>query len=282
MKIKKTITKCGNVLFMKKSIYRGKGSKKSRRPRSERTSEQQREVNRRLAKKKLMECLQNNFGGGSLSITLTYDKNPPETPQAAAKEIELFKRRLRYAYKKYGSELKYIEATERKNKRPHTHMIINGIDELPPQAIQEIWGNGFVRATPLEQDGYYKDLAEYLIKETEKTFSTPERIYGKRYTTSRNLIIPETIEEITEGDENDLLDIPLCETFDNEEYALIKESEYIGVNPYTGLPYVEYAVKHLPPRKKEIITRRQNTQNPNQLRFYEIYRHQDKNRSRRQ
>lgn len=183
---------------------------------------------------------------------MTYDKNPPETPQAAAKEIELFKRRLRYAYKKYGSELKYIEATEMENKRPHTHMIVNGVDGLPVQAIQKIWGNGFVRATPLEQDGYYKNLAEYLVKETDKTFSTPERIHGKIYTTSRNLTIPETIEEITEGNEDDLLDIPLCETFDNENYALIQGSEYIGVNPYTGQPYVEYAMKQLPPRKKKL------------------------------
>ena len=165
---------------------------------------------------------------------------------------------MRYHYKKYEQELKYIQTTERENKRLHHHIIINGIDELPIQIIQDsIWKNGFARATPLESDGFYRDLANYLIKETEKTFNTVERVFGKRYTSSRNLRLPEPVEEITDGDENDLLEIPLNDTFDGDNYILIKESEYTGINPYTGQPYVEYAmIRASPPRKKSPRRRR--------------------------
>lgn len=258
MKIKKTVNKCDNVLLITKGMYLEERKNKYRAERINRTSEKQQEINRKQAEKKLTMLIQNNFGDNGYHIVLTYS-DEPETHEAAKKEVSKFLRRLRYAYTKYSVELQYIQVTEYERKRLHHHFIINGIDELSAADIQnKIWKNGRVYSYPLEKDGYYKELAAYLIKETSKTFNTTERIFGKRYTSSRNLKLPEPIEEIIQGDENDLLEIPLTDTFDGDKYELIKGSEYIGVNDYTGLPSVEYAMKRItPPKNKQ--TRRRKT-----------------------
>ena len=43
----------------------------------------------------------------------------------------------------------------------------------------------------LDESGEYEALAEYLIKETEKTFRDPDSTRKQRYTCSRNLLNPE-------------------------------------------------------------------------------------------
>lgn len=244
MKIKKIFKKCGKIIFMDKMPFRMRGKKQPRAPRSVQTTEVQKEINRRVAARKLLELLQNNFSNG-IHLVLTY-KEEPASKAEAKRELDNFLRRLRYAYQKQGKELKYVLTTEYLKKRIHHHLVIDSIPEISVTRIQnEIWKNGLVRNTPFEEEGYYIKLAEYLIKETSKTFDSLDRICGKRFTHSRNLILPEPVEEISEGDENDLLDIPLADTIDGVEYELIKGSEYIGKNPFTGLPYVTYAMREI-------------------------------------
>lgn len=243
MKIKKVIHKCNDIIFVSKCIYMGKRKNKHRRRRFKSTPEQQKERNRRLAERKLLVLLHNNFDCNGLHLVLSYD-NEPVNITKAKNEIENFIRRLRYTYKKFGTELKYIQVTEYRNKRLHHHMIINGIEEISPAKIQNnIWKNGFVRNTPLKKEECHNKLAAYLIKETSKTFNTNERVFGKRYTSSRNLQLPEPQEEIQQGTEKEVINIPLIDTFEGKEYELIKGSEYIGINDYTGLTYAEYAMK---------------------------------------
>ena len=261
MKIKNTVHKCNDVIFVSKSRYAENKKDRRRNPRKTVTTEKQREINRRMTEKKLLMLLQLYFGVCGLHLVLSY-KNEPESKERARKEIENFLRRLRYWYSKYGYELKYIQVTEYENKRLHHHLIINGIKEISVSDIQDkIWKNGFVRCTPFEKDGYYNELAAYLIKDTSKTFNTTERVFGKRYTSSRNLQLPEPTEEIKQGTESDITDIPLTYTFEGKEYELIKGSEYIGINDYTGLVYAEYAMREIkpPPGRK--------TQDRNQLRI---------------
>lgn len=259
MKIKKSTKRCNNVLFVTKSLY-NTNKPKNRRRRFQKTPEKQKELNRVLSERKLLELIQNNFSGGDLHIVLSYDKDfYPATNADARKEIELFFRRLRYYYKNAGELLKYIQVTEYKNKRLHHHIIINNIDAITVSVIQnKLWKRGFVRCTPLEENGYYKELADYLIKETSKTFNTTERIFGKRYTSSRNLQLPEETEEIIQGNEKYLTDIPNEDIFDGSIYEIIKGSEYIGINDYTGNIYVTYAMKQTPPpgTKKPLRRRR--------------------------
>lgn len=248
MKIRKIVHKCNNIILVAKSVYIEKRKNKFRRTRFNKTPDKQKEINRRLAEKKLLMLLQNNFSSGDLHLVLSYDEeNYPDSLITARKILENFMRRLRYSYKKAGAELKYIQVTEYENKRLHHHIIVNGLAEIPVSLIQDkIWKNGFVRCTPLEINGYYNELAAYLIKETSKTFSTNEQVFGKRYTSSRNLTLPEPIEEIQQGNESELLEIPLTDTFEDSNYALIKGSEYRGINDYTDLAYIEYAMKEIP------------------------------------
>lgn len=244
MSYRKTTQRGGNLKIVSKSKKRVEKKETKREKRLQKTSEAQRIRNEMLAEKRLLMLLHSNFGNSDYSLALTYDdEHCPDTLDEARNNVANFFRRLRRRYKKFGYELKYIQVTEYKNKRLHHHVILNGANDITVSDIQEIWGNGRIHSNPLEKDGYYKELADYYIKETSKTFNTTERIYGKRWTSSRNLEQPETIEEeIT--DDSDFYDIPLADG----EYILVKESVFIGIDEFTGLPIVIYAM--LKPSRK--------------------------------
>ena len=187
---------CGDIILIKKSISAQREKGKPRAERTKKTSEAQKAVNQQNASEKLFSLIQCNFSGGDLHIIPTYSNEKyPLSVEEVKRQQRNFIRRLGYVYKKYGYDLKYIQVTEYEKKRHHHHYIINKIPDIGIAEIQEIWGNGLVRCTPLEHNGYYKELSDYLIKETSRTFNTSERIYGKRWTASRNLQPPEVIIE---------------------------------------------------------------------------------------
>lgn len=149
------------------------------------TSDMVRKNNDRLAERNLTMLIDANFGEGDGHYTLTYAIAP--TQKQAAKDRDNFLRRLRYAMQKQGKELKYIAVTEYENKRPHHHIIINSNDM---DLIREKWGKGHVYCSMLDETGDYQELAEYLIKETRKTFREPGAVHKKRYSPSANLVKP--------------------------------------------------------------------------------------------
>ena len=83
---------------------------------------------------------------------------------------------MRDEYKKHGLELKYIQATEYLNKAIHHHIIINNVNdgkETSLQYVNRIWGSitkGHPKYVPLYDEGEYRKLADYFVKETDKTF----------------------------------------------------------------------------------------------------------------
>ena len=250
MRYKQTKYNCIGTLFYERSFKKiQSGNNKNRIKRNKPTTEQQKKINENNSVNMVTRILQMNFKGGDLHIILTYkNENYPDTVQAIRKNKELFIRRLAYAYKKHGYELRYIQATEYKKKRVHHHMIINAIPEISAADIQnKIWKKGFVKSTPLEDNGYYEPLAQYLVKETSMTFNTNERVYAQRYTTSRNIKRPEKEITYIEGNESDFYTVPQIEG----NYALIKESFYQGINEYTGTIYIKYAMKLIPERKNK-------------------------------
>lgn len=263
MKIKKNTHKCKNTLYVQKCIFGRCANNKIRRPHYKRTGEQQRKNNQRRAERRAAMLIEYNFNDGDMFLTLTFDdKHLPENTDAAKHSANLFLRRLKYRYDKQKEELKYIQAVEYKNKRIHFHILVNRINGITDADIQKIWKNGLVKNTSIRYNSDYEDytkLAAYIIKETSKTFNSEGRVFGKRWTASRNLKLPDPVEEIKDGDENDLLDTPLTDTFLGREYELIKGSEYIGVNAYTGLPYVEYAMREIkPPRGSKSRQKQKN------------------------
>ena len=183
------------MAYMKKTVVAGKTMEvekyllypKPRRLRSEKsspTSEQMAKVNERNAGKKLRRLINANFGEGDLHLVLTYRGEAP-TPEEAKEHLRRFCRRMRKLYADAGQEMKYVLVTEYQKTRIHHHMIVNKADV---SEIRKLWEHGFLRLSVLDDTGDYHQLADYLIKETRKTFrDSPTK---KRWTASRNLIRP--------------------------------------------------------------------------------------------
>lgn len=236
---------CGDVILVHKSIEFQKEDReyKPRAERNKKTSAAQQVVNQQHASEKLFALIQTNFKGGDLHIIPTYSpENYPDSIEDIKRQQRNFIRRLEYAYKKKGYELKYIQVTEYEKSRIHHHYILNSVPGITVSDIQSIWRNGLVRCTPLEDNGYYKELSDYLIKETSRTFNTDSRVYGKRWTSSRNLQKPEvTTETIKIKNEMEFLTVPQ----NDKGYELIKGSEYRGLNEVTGKEFVTYAMRKI-------------------------------------
>ena len=92
---------------------------------------------------------------------------------------------MRKMYAASEREFKYIVTTECKARRIRHHIIVNKADV---NEIRKLWEHGILRLSVLDDTGDYHQLADYLIKETSRTFR--EMPTGKRWTASRNLIRP--------------------------------------------------------------------------------------------
>ena len=147
------------------------------------TSEQMRRVNERNARKKLRRLINANFGEGDLHLVLTYRGDPPAAEEAK-EHLRRFLRKMRKLYAASGQEFRYIVTTECRAKRIHHHMIVNKADV---GEIRKLWEHGILRLSVLDDSGDYHQLADYLIKETSRTFRETS---GKRWTASRNLVRP--------------------------------------------------------------------------------------------
>lgn len=145
------------------------------------SSNKQKTINEKNAKKKLARNINANFTKGDLFLTLTYSGDIPEEEQAR-KDLVNFFRRVKYYRKKNGlPDLKYIGVTESENKRIHHHVIMSS---MSMDIISELWGAGKAIMSRLTPDKDYTGLAKYITKE-------PVKEYKKRWTQSRNLEKPE-------------------------------------------------------------------------------------------
>lgn len=154
------------------------------------------EANMRQAARKLARKINANFKPGDWHVVLMYKKDSRPDLKQAQKNMKKLIDSLRDRYKKSGLILKYIHVTEYYKKAIHHHLIINNVNDgkkTTTEYIRELWkgdGKGSKHFTPLYEDGEYKKLAEYFIKETEKTFRSSESPVRQRYSCSRNLINP--------------------------------------------------------------------------------------------
>ena len=185
-----------------------------------------------LALKNLTRLININFYPGDLHTTLTYAKEL--SPEEANSELEKWIKRMRREYKKLNKEFYYIAVTEFKNKRIHHHVVMNYIDF---QVINRQWKMGRIRCTPLDKTRNYRVLAEYLIKETQKTFREPENATKRRWKPSRNLKRPVVKREW----------ISISQLFQNLDdikplkgYEIDRDTLRKYTNPVTGLEHIEY------------------------------------------
>ena len=227
----KVTIQVGKLIFTKVTTKRKeKGQQNKRGKKKNPTSEEVMAHNQRYAERDLSIKLHANFGPGDLHLVLTYSGEEPSKEQAK-KNLEKFKRQLSKLYKENGLNLKWIEVTEYENKRIHHHFVVNRIPDV--FKISEIWPHGYVRPTKLDDSGDYRKLAAYLIKETSKTFRSPDAFAKRRYHCSRTITVPDArIEEVSIEQ--------VFEPRATKGYEIDQDTVYKGVNLITDRPYIEY------------------------------------------
>ena len=217
------------------------------------TKESVQKNNDRMAAKKLTRIFNANFDKYCWHDTLTYADEP--SPEDAERRLKNFIARVRRAMKKLGLDFKWVAATEYLNERIHHHFITNA----PLELIKKCWKEGHVLPRPLDDGPNYVKLAEYIIKETTKSFRMENCPFGSRYTHSRNLIIP--VPQIEEVSEKQLFADPVA----RKGYYIDQDSVRRFEHPITGLEHLEYVMVSLEeePRIKKYYKGRKKTREEN-------------------
>lgn len=238
-----------------------------RRPKSKPTSDAVKKNNDRLAAKQLTRLINANFYPGDLHTTLTYAE--VVSVDEARHQLDLWLRRMRREFKKQGKEFYYIAVTEYEHHRIHHHIVMNYIDL---QIITAQWTNGRMRCTTLDQSRNYRALAEYLIKETQKTFREPGNSKKRRWKSSRNLKRPVVKREWVSVRELWRDPKPL------KGYQIDKDSIRYYQNPVTGLEHLEYQMVSMDPiprlktwRRGKIVNRQETYLRMDDIRQMDIY-----------
>lgn len=240
MYMKRTIKYGNRAEIRKYHTFRcpGKGER-ARGERKHPTKEQMAAANERRAVKKLKMLLIENFDAGDWHLVLTYAKERRPDADGCKKLLKRFFEKCRRAYKKAGVELRYIMVTEWESKAIHHHIVISDIPEIH-RVLQGIWQEGGIHLTPMYQNREFDDLAEYLTKETKKTFHRSDSPIKQRWTCSRNLRRPEVhIEQVKAGSWKEEPTVP--KNLEREGYVIDKTSIICDVDAM-GYPYQEYTM----------------------------------------
>lgn len=146
--------------------------------------------------RKVWRLLDDNFSHGDFWVTFTFRREyRPEDNEEAKKIIQKFLKSLRRLYRKNNRELKYIMSCGRGERGGiHFHMVMN---KFPHQEqIMELWNRyanhgeySVNRFTPLEKTRNYHKLAAYIIKNGREDFGRIDKVFGKRFSYSTNLVI---------------------------------------------------------------------------------------------
>lgn len=167
-----------------------------RKPKSNPTSEAVRKINFRNAVKILTAKLNHNFKPGDYHLVLTYAR--PLAPEEARRCLERFLNNLRGYCKRNDIDFKWVAVTEYEHSRIHHHIVMSEIDL---EEISKRWKYGYIKPVLLDKSGNYYRLAEYLLKETEKTFRNDDSLQKRRYSCSRSVVMPEVKREKVAGRE---------------------------------------------------------------------------------
>lgn len=199
----------------------------------EKTSAGMKALNERNAKKKLRRLLNLNFNNNATHTVLTYRaENRTTDSEQAKKDLAKFWRDIKRRCRKAGTELKYVAVAEHGKRSIHFHCVLEC--GLSLAAVQECWPHGVIHSTPLYGHDYAQ-LADYLLKETSKTFNDPNlAVHRKRWTASRNLKQPEPVVEIVKADS--WREYPVAP----KGFFVLTDSIESGVSEITGWPYQFY------------------------------------------
>lgn len=221
----------GNLVYRKITGRKQLGTKRERARKCQPTIEAVEKNNQRYAERDLLLKINYNFEPDDYHIVFTYRGVEP-TQEESYEHLKKFKRELLSLFRKHDVILKWIEATEYKDARIHHHFILNkGVNLFE---IKRAWGRGKILVTPLYEEGNYRDLAAYLIKETSKTIKSDDPFSTKRFRCSRTIKNPPVYRE--EVSVSKLLGDPKP----IKGYYIDQDSIYKGVNPETERQYIEF------------------------------------------
>lgn len=257
-----------------KGEYGGAGEKRRER---KRTPEEIARWNHNKKVKLLRRTIQLNFVPGDPFITLKWPKGCRPSMDEVKECFKVFREILRKEYKKQNRTMKYIYRIEiGKRGGIHLHVIMSNLDnalqimtmawakargtsliedmvaqgttELP----QMVHMDGKVDMQALYLEGGYNDLADYMCKPipNAESLSRDEIKEVSAYGTSRNLVRPEperkvytrrTVRKLIEaGPEKINTDPALRKRFLRPGFIIDKTTWRVGVNPVTGMSYLEY------------------------------------------
>lgn len=192
MKIYRDTIAAGRTLMRRYTASTRLNTEKGRKrnPKMNPTPEAVQKINLKNAVWKLCVLLNTYFQGGDYHLTLTYAHEPSK--EEAKKDLDKWIRSMRAYYKKQGREFYWVAVTEYQNKRIHHHIVCSKTDI---EVIEKYWSKGWVNVKSMDPTGNYIKLAEYLIKETDKTFREDDSPNKTRYRRSRNMKLPEAQRE---------------------------------------------------------------------------------------
>lgn len=219
-----------------------------REPKRKRTPEEMAKQNLWRKLRDLRRLIELNFKGGDWHVVLTCRKELRPSLEDAPAVIREFRDKLRKAYRQQGWDLKYIITCETGERGAvHWHMIINdvaGEGTTTCKLISKLWEYGRPHFTPLDENRDYKDLAEYIVKETSKRIEEGKTIEKLSYMPSRNLQKPDVRREKVPAR------IWKREPKAPPGYMVIPESVVNGYNKFTGWPYQYYSIRRTDGRKE--------------------------------
>lgn len=227
--------------------YGAKGEK--RQPKSNFTPEQIKAHNQKHKEKKVQLLILENFKEGDYYTTLTYPKGTRKCLRLIQDDLKVFLDKMRRAYKRRGSEFRFISRIEIGSKGgAHIHLIINRIQDTD-LLIASRWKYGHAHNTTLtDEDPTYGRLAEYMTKppteEALKILSTlgdsEDTTKLVRYSCSRNLKRPEP--EVRQYRNRSMRKILNGEIRPTDGYFIDKcvHPPVRGVNPFTGRSFLSY------------------------------------------
>lgn len=222
----------GSTIEIQKTISTRYGITATRREKTDRTPEAVQKYNGKMARRQLIRIINANFTPGDIYLTLTYRRGERPREDEAVKDRSRLLRRLQGKVKKRGGELKYIAVTAIGSKGGiHHHLVLGG---TVAEDLRGLWDKGRTDIQYLYEDGHYEALAAYLIDQEARGPGGQGGIIGRRWSGSRNLIIPEPEIEVVDADT--WREPPEAEL----GYVIDVASIEAGTSPVSGQPYLYY------------------------------------------
>ena len=215
---------------------------------SRESSEQQKNLNDRNAKKKLIRLVHENFYTGDYWCTLTFKEAPQDLETAEKLSKNFFRRINRFRKKKGLENAKYVYVIEEGTtgtERFHLHLIMdNGLTKAEVESKWKL-GSSTIRTLNYYKEENFIGICKYMMKDEETYKRTASRLKGKRRwgSSKGNLVLPKPSKNRTKMSKRKVMDMVLNQDSIGEklerDYPMYQFKEVeIRYNDWNGLFYI--------------------------------------------